>query len=106
MNLLEMVDKLEILRQEAEAMVDSAKTELRKLNDEEDVRYNQLISDIKNLEKQIADEKAADIRNNKNVTIKTEVKMNEKFNLLNASSLLWIFRGCISSQFGIVGSIS
>jgi len=79
-NTLELLDKKDLLKKEAESFINDAQKEERKLIDSEQSRYNEITKEIEQIDNQIREIEKANHRNYK----KTNKTSMEKFSLLKA----------------------
>lgn len=80
MNTLELLDKKDLLKKEAEALIASAEKEVRKLIEPEQSRFNEITNELAEIDKQIRDIEQS---NKKNFNKINKPSM-EKFSLLKA----------------------
>lgn len=80
MNTLELLDKKDLLKKEAEALITSAEKEVRKLIEPEQSRFNEITNELAEIDKQIRDIEQS---NKKNFNKINKPSM-EKFSLLKA----------------------
>ena len=81
MNTLELIDKKEQLRKQAEDLINAAETEVRKLNTGEESELTSIKKDIADIEAQI---KQIEETNKRNFKPQSQTKTMEKFSLLKA----------------------
>lgn len=87
MTVLELKDKRENLNTEAENILNAAKSEKRKLTDDENKRFDELTVEINQIGAEIKLEETRELEeatNTKNIKIKIEKNNMETFNLLQA----------------------
>jgi len=84
MNKLDLIDKRSILLESSQSMVDTAKKEMRKLNDSERKTFETNISAIKGIDAEIEKAETEMRKDVKIVNINTKKQMDKRFNLLTA----------------------